>query len=86
MALLRPHTRNSVHRIALYSAAITLGFFVRALRIVRRTLASANPAARNSSRKGTPSLAPATQANQFVALVRSVSGNGSTRINSAPNT
>jgi hypothetical protein len=54
--------------LACTSAASTLGFFVRALRVALTITASPNPAARNSARKAPPSLAPAIQANQFSSL------------------
>lgn len=65
------------------SATMTWGFFVRALRSVRRIDASAKPAARNSSRKATPSFAPAIQANQLLSRRHSCNGRGLSRISSA---
>lgn len=52
------------------SAAMTRGFRVRALRMVRSIFALENPAARNSLRKGPPSFAPAIHLNQFVVQSR----------------
>lgn len=74
------------HRVATNSAATTFGFRVRAFRTVRRIVASRKPALRNSSRKVTPSLAPATQANQLSSLARCAAGRGRVRMSSAPNT
>ena len=65
------------------SAASTLGCFVLALRVVRKSLASLNPAIRNSSRKAPPSFAPATQANQFDRLLITSRGSASRRMSSA---
>jgi len=69
--------------VACTSAASTRGSFVRALRLVRSIIASLKPAARNSSRKAPPSLAPAIHANQFASLLRMSGGSGSRRMSSA---
>ena len=68
------------------SAARTAGFFVLALRVVRRIRASRKPACRNSLQKATASFAPAIQENQFAAPACEASGNGACKTSSAPNT
>src|ERR1700730_10577854 len=71
------------HLRANTSAAKTKGLIVRALRIWRSTTASRKPADRNSSRKASPSFAPAIHANQSLSLALTSGGAGFDRINSA---
>ena len=79
LSLLRSHGYLCAHT----SIASTLGFFVRAFRVVRSSPASRNPEARNSSRKAPPSLAPAIQANQSSSVSRVPGASGSLRTSSA---
>ena len=62
------HRESADYFRAMTSAATTRGFLVLALRDSRRIVASRKPAASNSFRKVTPSLAPAIHANQFGSL------------------
>lgn len=70
------------HLVALTSAVRTLGLELRALRKVRITVTFTKPARCSSSRKVTPSFAPAIHLNQFVRQARSSGGSGSIRISS----
>ena len=67
---------RTTYRTARTSTAATAAFFVLALRVNRRMDTFLKPAARNSSRKASPSLAPAIQANQSISLVRISEGRG----------
>lgn len=64
------------------SAATTWGLFVRALRRVRSSRTSPNPAAPNSLRKAPASFAPAIQANQLLSVFCS-GAKGADKISSA---
>ncbi|OPY65531.1 MAG: hypothetical protein A4E62_02673 [Syntrophorhabdus sp. PtaU1.Bin002] len=70
------------YRLAITSAASTLGFFVRAFLEVFTILASLKPACLNSFRKVPPSVAPLIQANQSASVASVGFVMGFMRINS----